>query len=272
MRHWQPPHHLDHLPAMNKNLLLPALGVVLVMGLITGCASSRLKPSAVIPPSQAVTESPEQPATPGEIIRAAAAQPLAPVAGDGWRPLFDGSSLNGWRVTNFGVVGRVELQQGLMVFWMGGPFTGVNYTNAVPKQNYEVTLEAMRVAGEDFFCGLTFPAGDSFASLIVGGWGGTVVGISSIDGADASENETTQSITFEKGRWYRIRLRVSEQKIEAWIGQKKVVDVVTTGRKLSLRFGDIELSKPFGLASWLTSAAFRDIKIRDVQGPADPTK
>ena len=27
--------------------------------------------------------------------------------------------------------------------------------------------------------------------LIVGGWGGTVVGLSSIDGMDASENETT---------------------------------------------------------------------------------
>ena len=159
-----------------------------------------------------------------------------------------------------------------MVFWMGGPFTGATYTNEIPKRNYEVTLEAMRVAGEDFFCGLTFPVGDSFASLIVGGWGGSTVGISSIDGADASENETTQSMTFETGRWYRIRLRVSEQKIEAWIGQKKMVNVVTTDRKLSLRAGDIELSKPFGLASWLTSAAFRDIKIREVKGPADPTQ
>jgi hypothetical protein len=257
---------------MNKNLLPPALGVILGMALITGCASSRLTPSATIPQGEAVTASPEPPATPGEIIRAAAAQPLVPVEGDGWRPLFDGSSLNGWRVTNFGVVGRVELKQGLMVFWMGGPFVGVNYTNAVPKLNYEVTLEAMRVAGEDFFCGLTFPVGDSFASLIVGGWGGRMVGISSIDGADAAENETTQSITFETGRWYRIRLRVSEQKIEAWIDRKEIVNVVTTGRKLSLRFGDIELSKPFGLASWLTSAAFRDIKIRKAEGPADPTK
>lgn len=257
---------------MNKNFLPPALGVFLGVALLTGCASARLPTSAANPRSEAVAASTESPASPREILRAAASQPLAPVAGDGWRPLFDGSSLAGWRTTEFGGGGRVELQQGLMLLRMGTPFTGVNYTNAVPKLNYEVTLEAMRVAGDDFFCGLTVPAGESFVSLIVGGWGGTVVGISSIDHEDASENETRQTMSFETGRWYRIRLRVSEQKIEAWIDQKEVVNVVTTDRKLSLRAGDIELSKPFGLASWATSAAFRDIKIREVAGPADPTK
>jgi hypothetical protein len=138
--------------------------------------------------------------------------------------------------------------------------------------NYEVSLEAMRVAGSDFFCGLTFPVQNTFCSLILGGWGGSVVGLSNLEGADASENETTQFISFENGRWYRVRLRVSESRIEAWIEQKKVVDVVTTGRKISLRFGDIELSKPFGISSWMTSAAVREIKLRAIEGPADPVR
>ena len=256
--------------AMKKNSLPPALGFVLAVALLTGCDSSRPPASAVPPPRAAITSSDEIPVTPREIIHAAALKPLIPVAGDGWRSLFDGSSLDGWCVTHFGGDGRVELRENLLVFGIGAPFTGINCTNAVPKLNYEVTLEAMRVEGDDFFCGLTFPVGDSFASLIVGGWGGTVVGISSIDDLDASENEASQNMNFETGRWYRIRLRVSEQKIEVWIDQKQIVNVVTTDRKLSLRPGDIELSKPFGLASWVTGAAFRDIKIRPVEGPAEP--
>ena len=108
---------------------------------------------------------------------------------------------------------------------MGNPFTGVNWTNDFPKMNYEVAFDAMRVMGSDFFCGLTVPVGESFCSLIVGGWGGTLVGISSLDGMDASENETTKFVSFETGRWYRIRLRVTEKKLQAWIDQEKLVDV-----------------------------------------------
>jgi hypothetical protein len=254
---------------MNKNLFALAIGGLLSIGL-AGCESSRTAPSDTAPRGEIrALEPPPAASTESQILAAGAAQPPAPVEGEGWRELFDGKSLTGWRVTDFGGGGRVEVQKGLLVFWMGEPFVGVNYTNEIPRVNYEVTLQAMRVAGADFFCGLTFPVRDSHCSLIVGGWGGGVVGISSLDGADASENETTQFVTFETGRWYRIRVRVSEQKIEAWIEQKKVVDVLTAGRKISTRFGDIELSKPFGLASWSTSAAFRGIRIRSVEGPSE---
>jgi hypothetical protein len=125
----------------------------------------------------------------------------------------------------------------------------------------------MRLAGDDFFCGLTFPVGESFCSLIIGGWGGGLVGLSNVDGADASENETTTYVSFETGRWYRIRLRVTEHKIEAWIEQKKIVNLSTTGRKLSVRFGEILRSQPFGIAAWETSSAFRELKIRDTSQP-----
>jgi len=258
---------------MNKNLFTIILGGVLMLVSLAGCESARTTQSAVAPRGEVVSLPPrERPTSENQMLATAAAQPLAPVEGEGWRPLFDGKSLSGWRVTDFGGNGRVEIQNGLLVFWMGDPFVGVNCTNEIPKVNYEVALEAMRVAGSDFFCGLTFPVNDSFASLIVGGWGGSVVGISCLDGADASENETTQFISFETGRWYRIRLRVSEKKIEAWVEQKKVANVVTAGRKISLRFGDIELSKPFGLAAWSTSAAFRGLRLRNVDGPAEPEK
>lgn len=179
--------------------------------------------------------------------------------------MFDGKTLAGWRETQFAGRGEVNCQSGLLVLGMGDPFTGVNWTNEFPKMNYEVALEAMRVSGSDFFCGLTVPVGDDFCSLIVGGWGGSLVGISSLDGLDASENETTKYYSFDQGRWYRIRLRVTADKIEAWIDHEKLIDVATTGKRISLRPGDIELSKPFGLAAWETTAALRDIKMRRVE-------
>jgi hypothetical protein len=156
---------------------------------------------------------------------------------------------------------------GLMVFQKGEPFVGANGTAPIPKINYEIAFDTMRLEGDDFFCGLTFPVRDASCSLIVGGWGGGIVGLSNVDGSNASENETTKFISFETGRWYRIRLRVTEQKIEAWIEQKKVVDLVTTGRLLEVRFGEILLSRPFGLCAWQTSAAYRAIKIREVSQP-----
>ncbi len=119
----------------------------------------------------------------------------------------------------------------------------------------------MRVDGSDFFCGLTFPVGENPCSLIVGGWGGGVVGLSSLDGEDAAHNETTRYLNFEKGRWYRIRLRVASAAIQAWIDDDKVVDVTTTGRTISIR-SEVELSRPLGFATWSTTGALRNIWMR----------
>jgi len=95
----------------------------------------------------------------------------------------------------------------------------------------------------------------------VGGWGGGVVGLSSLDGEDAANNETTQYLNFERGRWYHIRLRVVPTKIQAWIDEDKVVDVVTTDRRISIR-SEVEPSQPFGIATWSTTGALRNIRIR----------
>ena len=239
--------------------------LVAVVSVLAGCATERYQPSTVFSNS-VVTPVPKSDASPTEmeLLRRAMAEPLKPFDGEGWRELFNGKSLNGLRVTEFNEGGSVFVTNGLLVFHRGNPFVGVNLPTNVPSMNYEMAFDAMRVGGDDFFCGLTFPVGEACCSLIVGGWGGGLVGLSNLDGADASENETASYVSIESGRWYRIRLRVTEQKIEAWVEQKKVVNLVTTGRKLSVRFGEIIHSQPFGLASWSTSAAFRSIKIRAI--------
>ena len=183
---------------------------------------------------------------------------------DRWRRLFDGATLTGWKVTGYAGAGEVEVADGSIALGMGAMLTGIIYTNPLPKVEYEVTLKAMKIDGSDFFCGLTFPVKDSFCTFIAGGWGGGVVGLSSLDNYDASENETTTFRSFEKNRWYSFRLRVTQSKIEVWLDEESLIDVSIAGRKISLRPGDIEMSVPFGISAWQTRAALRDIRHRQL--------
>lgn len=184
-----------------------------------------------------------------------------------WTPLFDGKTLDGWRETEFTRRGPVKVENGVIVFEKGA-LTGITWTKPFPKTNYEVRLEARKVDGQDFFAGITFPVKNSHCSWIVGGWGGNVIGLSSIDDADASENETSISRTFETGKWYSLSFRVTDNWIQAWIDNEKLIEVSIEGRRISLRPGEIELSLPFGIASYSTKANLRKLEYRTIPPPA----
>jgi hypothetical protein len=244
------------------NSTLKGLCGLLVL-VFTGCATNAPRPAETRtnpPPSMAAAKS-----TLAAPTNSAAIDALFPVGQR--RPLFDGATLQGWKVTDFAGHGEVTVNDNLkgapaIIFEQGAALTGVTWTNAIPKMDYEVELDAIKLLGSDFFCGLTFPFGDSFCSFICGGWGGAVVGISSIDSQDASLNETTKFIKFDENRWYHIKARVTEGKIETWIDAEKMVDLDTTEKKISMRLGEIEESAPFGVASYQTRAALRNITVR----------
>lgn len=178
-----------------------------------------------------------------------------------WKPLLDGKSLAGWKVTDVGGQGDVTVEEGVVSLGMGATLTAITYTGEFPKCDYEFQMEARRVDGVDFFGTVTFPVGDAFCSLVLGGWGGSVVGISCINGSDASENETTKYVRFTKGQWYRIRIAVQRERIQAWIDDKPVVDLETTHRKLSTRV-EVYLCQPLGVASWVTRGELRNLQYR----------
>jgi len=181
-----------------------------------------------------------------------------------WKSMFDGKTLKGWKVPKFGGEGDVLVKDGTIILEMGDSITGITWTGKLPKIDYEVELKGMRVDGNDFFATTTFPVGDKPCSLVVGGWGGPVVGLSCIDYYDAGDNITTQFLDFKKGKWYQVRIRVTKTKIEAWIDKEKVVDLLTKDRHISIR-DEVDLCRPFGIASWCTKAALRDIRIRKLK-------
>jgi hypothetical protein len=178
-----------------------------------------------------------------------------------WQPLFDGKTLTNWQATKFTGEGAVKVENGQIILEAGRSLTGITWIGpALPTSNYEIVLQAMRVEGSDFFAGVTFPVADSFCSLILGGWGGSVVGLSSINGMDASENETSQSVQFESGRWYDIRIRVTPATIDAWLDGRHIINQSLKGNRISTRF-EVEPSQPLGVASWRTKAALRDLRL-----------
>ncbi|MHC4745527.1 MAG: LamG domain-containing protein, partial [Planctomycetota bacterium] len=85
--------------------------------------------------------------------------------------LFDGRNLGQWKIADFGGQGNVHVKDESIMLQTGDTLTGVTWTGPVLRMNYEINLDAMRVDGDDFFCGLTFPVGDSCVTFVVGGWG-----------------------------------------------------------------------------------------------------
>ena len=192
-----------------------------------------------------------------------AAREQAPASAEPpWQPIFDGKTLTNWQPTKFFGEGAVRVENGQIVLEAGKSLTGITWAGPeLPTSNYELALEAMRVQGSDFFAGITFPVADSFCSLILGGWGGTVVGLSSINGMDASENETSQSMDFESGRWYAVRIRVTAPTIEVWLDDRQIVKQDLKNNKVDIRI-EVEPSRPLGIASWRTKAALRGLRLR----------
>lgn len=190
-----------------------------------------------------------------------AAPPVTPTVTS--HDMFDGRSLAGWTIIekyDFERHGEIKVEDNIILLAAGTPATGIRVAGDFPRLNYEVTLEAKRIEGSDFFCGITFPVGEDYLSLVLGGWGGGTTGISNIDNMSAIENETTGFHEFEQDRWYRIRLRVTDDKVAAWVDDEQIVDVEHAKHKLSI-WWEQEPVRPFGIASWYTKSALRNIRL-----------
>lgn len=178
-------------------------------------------------------------------------------------PLFEAPLVEKWQDAKIEGGGKVEREGDGFTLHEGAPMTGIVFPawekDRLPLTEYCITYEAMRVHGSDFFGSVTFPVGsrERCVTFVLGGWGGSQVGISSIDGADASENPTGSSQRFENGRWYRIRIEVSEESLRVWLDDRPLVSFNPKGRQLHLRGPDIAKCALFGFATFGTEGRVR---------------
>ncbi len=241
------------MPPMVRAEVAAGMVAAIYLAACQAHAPARVPVKAVAAPPRSTTEPAASPRPETE---------APPPGDDAWQVLFDGQSLQHWKSTNFGGEGGVRVQDNQIIIRRGDPLSGITWTGGeLPLVNYEISLDAMKVDGDDFFCALTFPVAKNPLSFVVGGWGGGVVGLSSLDGMDASENETTRLMNFAKDRWYRVRVRVTAAKVQAFIDNEKVVDAAISGRHIGIR-PEVEASRPLGIATYNTGTAVRDIKIR----------
>lgn len=181
-----------------------------------------------------------------------------------WKTLFDGKTLKGWKTPEFFSDGKVTVDKKSIILGKGDGVTGVAYKGKPLRTNYEIAFQAKRLDGNDFFGTVTIPVGKEHCSVVIGGWGGQLIGISSIDGFDASENMTTTDYNFKKDVWYTIRVRTSDTRIETWIDKKQVIDVRRANSGFDTRF-EVEDCAPLGFASWNTKGAIRNIRVRKLR-------
>jgi hypothetical protein len=182
-----------------------------------------------------------------------------------WTLLLDATHTENWTTTPFGGEGEINAEDGQLVFEMGSPMTGLHWTgDPLPTTNYELEITASRLLGTDFFCGLTFPVADSHATLILGGWGGALTGISNINGLDASMNETTDFLSYDLGRAYTARIQVTPTHIKTWLDGKPLHSVDTRGKTINLRT-EVLPSRPLGVAAFQCRAHIHHIALRPIE-------
>lgn len=181
-----------------------------------------------------------------------------------WISLLDDRNLGNWKTVEggeFSDTGKVEIDVTGLVLNGGEPATGVRWTGPFPRQGYEIRFEGQRVKGSDFFCGLTFPIEEESLTLILGGWGGWVVGCSCIDGRYAIDNDTCEPVRFKNLQWYEVRLRVAPDNIKIWIDGEIVTGTTTDNHTFSAS-EEMRPCLPLGIATWNTTGAIRKLRYR----------
>ena len=188
------------------------------------------------------------------------------------RELFDGETMDGWEIVGFGGQDKIEVVDDAIVAEAGYPLAGIASTlKDLPNSGYTLSLEAQKIDGTDFFCCVSFPVKDQHCSLVLGGWGGTLCGISCINTEDASQNSKKWLKKFERGQWYAIEIKVTDDRIVCSVDDEVMVDLPLDGVELSLR-SEVHSTTPIGICAFETKSAWRNIRLTTLAARLDRDK
>lgn len=176
------------------------------------------------------------------------------------RVLFDLSTLADWETGVFGNPDDFELTDTGIVIPQTSTLAGMTYRGGPPVTPYRLHVDVTKRYGDDFFLGLTFPVRDSYLTLVLGGWGGGVSGLSCIDGEDASDNATKHVEYFPNGKRQTVVVDVADERVVARIDGRVLVDADLRGKELGLRT-EVLASRPLGVATFATSSLIHRIVV-----------
>ncbi|WP_145198993.1 hypothetical protein [Planctomycetes bacterium Poly30] len=165
-----------------------------------------------------------------------------------------------WQAGVYGDSDELDVLEDGVVLPIGVPLTGITYLDEPPSGSYSLEVQATRQYGSDFFLGVTFPVRDGHLTLVLGGWGGTLCGLSCIDGEDASTNATRTYVEFPNGKRQTVLIEVEDHRVRALVNGEGIVDVDLTGKRLGVR-PEVTPSLPLGIASFATCTVLHSVRL-----------
>jgi hypothetical protein len=184
-----------------------------------------------------------------------------------WQDLLGAGNTKKWKlIASIGDVlpgRRAGVKVGISVLQSGKGRCAMQWTDEFPRSNYEVTFLANRDEGKRFGA-VVFPIGDVSCSWVLGGEeDGTHTGIELIDGLSYKDkkNPTYGRSRYEKGRWYRFRIRVTDEKVETWVEGREAIRLTRAGHRFSPN--DVaETLGPFGFTANRSTLGIKSLRVR----------
>lgn len=128
-------------------------------------------------------------------------------------------------------------------------------------RDYEFTLEARKLSGQEGFLILFRAAGDDdFYWCNLGGWGNQRHALERGRRGEGRWHIVGPAVDgqIDQGKWYRIKVRCEGPRFRVWLDDRMLIDFTDDARA--------HLAGRVGVGTWATRAAYRNLKVASLDG------